>query len=57
MPSRRTHVDSDEMNFSMSVFTSLGSGHVDNFAWSALDNDVSVLPKIHTLLLIFFAEQ
>lgn len=42
-------VNSDEMDLCMSVFSSLGSRHVDNFARTTFDDHESVLPQCRTL--------
>jgi len=42
-------IDGDEMDFSMSMFTRLGGGHVNDFAGPALDHDVTVLPESRAL--------
>jgi hypothetical protein len=39
-----TDIDRDEMNFCVSVLASLGGGHVNDFARSALNNDMSIFP-------------
>lgn len=39
-----TNIDSNQMDFSMSVLSGLGSRHVDDLAGTALDDDVTVLP-------------
>lgn len=42
-------IDSDQMNLSVTVLSSLGGGHVDDLAGTALDDDVAVLPQGRTL--------
>jgi len=42
-------IDGDKMDLSMSVFSSLGGGHVDDLAGTILDHDVAVLPQGRTL--------
>ena len=44
-----THIDGDEMDFGVTVFSGLGGRHVNDFARSALDDDVSVLPDDHRM--------
>lgn len=39
------YIDSDHMNFSVSVFASLGCGHFDNFAGASFEHDESVLAQ------------
>jgi len=46
---RGEDIYADQMNFGVAVFTSLGSGHVDDFAGSTLDDNVSVLTQGGTL--------
>jgi len=38
-------IDSNEMDFCVTVLPSLGSGHVNDLAWSAFDDDMSVFPQ------------
>ena len=40
----RAYIDGNKMDFSVTVLSGFGGGHVDDFARSSLDNDVSVLP-------------
>lgn len=42
-------INSDEMDLGVSVLSGLGGGHVDDLAWSALDDDVSVLSESRAL--------
>ena len=44
------NVKGDDMNLGVAVLASLGGGHVDNLAWTALDNDVAVLAESRALL-------
>ncbi len=44
-----THVGGDQMNLGVSVLSGLGGRHVDDLAWSSLDDDVTVLPQSGTL--------
>jgi len=38
-------VDTNQMNFGVAVFTGLGGGHIDDFARTAFDDDVTVLTQ------------
>jgi len=38
------NIDGDEMNFSVTVLASLGSGHIDDLAGAILDANKTVLP-------------
>jgi hypothetical protein len=38
-------VDSDKMDLGVTVLSSLGGRHIDNLAWTTLNNDVTVLPQ------------
>jgi hypothetical protein len=38
-------VDGDQVDLGVTVLAGLGGGHVDNLAWAALDDDVTVLPQ------------
>jgi hypothetical protein len=38
-------IDGDKMDLGMTVFTSLGGGHVDNLAGTVLDDHEAVLPQ------------
>lgn len=40
-----THVNGDKVDLGVTVLSSLGGGHVDDLAGSALDHDVTVLPE------------
>ena len=42
-------VNGDDMDFGVAVLASLGGRHLNDLAWAALDNDVSVLPQGRTL--------
>ena len=42
-------VDGGKMDLGVTVFASLGGGHFDNLAGTALDNDETVLPQGGTL--------
>lgn len=42
-------VNGDQVNFGMTVLSSLGGRHVDNLARAALDNDVAVLTQSRAL--------
>jgi hypothetical protein len=42
-------VDSDKVDLGMAVLASLGSGHFDDLAGTALDDDETVLPQRGTL--------
>ena len=42
-------VEGDKMNLGVTVFTSLGGGHVDDLAGAALDDDETVLSQGRTL--------
>ncbi|KAH3661878.1 hypothetical protein OGAPHI_006057 [Ogataea philodendri] len=42
-------VKSNQVDLGVTVLTSLGSGHVDNLAWSTLDNNETVLSQGRTL--------
>jgi hypothetical protein len=42
-------VDSDKVDLGVTVLASLGSGHFDDLAWAALDDDEPVLPQRRTL--------
>jgi hypothetical protein len=42
-------VNSDKMDLGVTVLTSLGGGHVDDLARTALDDDVTVLTKSRAL--------
>ena len=48
-PLKKTHVDGDKVNLGVTVLTSLGSGHVNDLARPALDDNVTVLPESGTL--------
>ena len=43
------NVDGDKMDLGVAMLASLGSGHFDNFAGTALDNDEAVLPQCRAL--------
>ena len=45
----REDVDSGQVDFCMTVLASLRGGHIDDFAWSALDHDETVLSECGTL--------
>jgi hypothetical protein len=49
MSTRSTHVSGDEVDLGVAVLSSLGGGHVNDLARSALDDDVSVLSESGTL--------
>lgn len=38
-------VDGDQVDLGVTVLAGLGGGHVDNLAWTALDDDVAVLSQ------------
>lgn len=42
-------VDGDDVDLGVTVLSSLGGRHVNDLAWSALDDDVSVLSESRTL--------
>ena len=42
-------VDSGQMDLGVTMFTSLGGGHFDDFAGSGLDDNEAVLPQSRTL--------
>ena len=42
-------VEGDQMDLRVTVLSSLRGGHVDDLAGTALDDDVTVLPKGRTL--------
>jgi hypothetical protein len=42
-------VESNQMDLGVTVLSSLGSGHVDDLAWAALDDDEAVLSQGGTL--------
>ena len=42
-------ITGNQMDFSVTVLTSLRSGHVDNLTWSTLDDDETVLSQGRTL--------
>jgi len=38
-------VDGDHVDLGVTVLAGLGGGHLDNLAWAALDNNVTVLSQ------------
>lgn len=48
-PLNETHIDGDKVDLGVTVLTSLGSGHVNDLARPALDDNVTVLPESGTL--------
>lgn len=42
-------IDGDQVDFGVTVLSSLGGGHVDDLAWTTLDNNVAVLSQGGTL--------
>ena len=46
---KHTYVLGDKVDLGVTVLSSLGGGHVDNFARSSLDEDVTRLPQTGTL--------
>lgn len=42
-------VDSNEMDLGVTVLAGLGGGHLDDLAWTALDDDEAVLSQGRTL--------
>ena len=42
-------IDGDQVNFGVTVLSSLGSGHVNDLAWTTLDDNMTVLSQGGTL--------
>jgi len=50
-PEQQTHVNSNKVDFGVAVLSGFGGGHVDDFAGTTFDDDVSALPQgraLHT---------
>lgn len=45
----REDVDGSDVDLGVAVLAGLGGGHFDDLAWTALDNDVPVLPQSRAL--------